>query len=375
MTYNVVIIDDEPWTREVVRGLGKWDEYGLQVIGEASDGEFGLELIRQVKPDIVITDIRMPHINGLDLIRKLREEGNDSLVVFISGYDEFEYARTAVALDAFSYILKPIKEDELNDQLLKCKIALGKRNKKDKEILFFAGNFISASWVDDFYTIRNEIYEALRGQQKDMLKDKFRCILTMIGKCNQKDNWIGQDHIVGIYYTLTNILSSYINSCGYTIGEIFGDRNTSFVFSKQSTLESMLQFVYELYLVGIDKLEELQRYKNTLDIDKIIRYIDANYCKGITLEETASRFYVSKEYLSKLFKQRIGESFSEYVTSRRMDKAKELICDLKLPLKDVSEMVGYMDLAHFYKVFKKYYGKTPGVMRDGLNIYNKIDLN
>lgn len=375
MTYNVVIIDDEPWTREVVRSLGKWNEYGLQVVGEAADGEYGLELIRQVKPEIVITDIRMPHLNGLDLIRKLREDGNDSLVIFISGYDEFEYARTALALNASSYILKPIKEEELNDQLLKCKIALGKRNRKEKEQLFFVGNFISASWADDFYTIRNEIYEALRGQQKDMLKDKFLGILAMITKCNQKDNWIPQNHIVGIYYTLTNILSSYINSCGYTIAEIFVDRNTSFVFSKQSTLETMLQFLYELFLVGIDKLEELQRNKNKLDIDRITRYIDENYCKGITLEETASRFYVSKEYLSKLFKQRIGESFSEYVTSKRMEKAKELICDLKLPLKDVSEMIGYIDLAHFYKVFKKYYGKTPGVMRDGLNIYKETDLN
>lgn len=374
MTHNVVIIDDESWTREVVRSLGKWDEYGLQVVGEASDGECGLELIRQVNPEIIITDIRMPHLNGLDLIRKLREDSNDAFVIFISGYDEFEYARAAVALDASSYILKPIKESELNEELRKCKDAISKLNKKEAERQFFVGNFISAEWANDFYTLRNEINEALRAQQKNLIKNKFIDIFNLIKKDNKKNYEITQGQMVGIYYTLSNILNRYITSCGYTIGKVFGDTNTSFVFSKQSTLENMLLFVYELYSLTIDKIEELQRNKNKLDIDKIVRYIEENYCNGITLEETASIFYVSKEYLSKLFKQRMGEGFSEYVTTQRMEKAKELICDLKLPIKVASEMVGYMDLAHFYKSFKKYFGKTPGDMRDGLNIYNKTDL-
>lgn len=374
MTHNVVIIDDESWTREVVRSLGKWDEYGLQVVGEASDGECGLELVRQVNPDIIITDIRMPHLNGLDLIRKLREDSNDAFVIFISGYDEFEYARAAVALDASSYILKPIKESELNEELRKCKDAISKLNKKEAERQFFVGNFISAEWANDFYTLRNEINEALRAQQKNLIKIKFIDIFNLIKKENKKNNEITQGQMVGIYYTLSNILNRYITSCGYTIGKVFGDTNTSFVFSKQSTLENMLLFVYELYPLAIDKIEEMQRNRNKLDIDKIIRYIEENYCNGITLEETASIFFVSKEYLSKLFKQRMGEGFSEYVTTQRMKKAKELICDLKLPIKVASEMVGYMDLAHFYKSFKKYFGKTPGDMRDGLNIYNKTDL-
>jgi two-component system response regulator YesN len=374
LAYNVVIIDDESWTREVVRSLGKWDEYGLQVVGEASDGECGLELIRQVKPEIVITDIHMPHLNGLDLIRKLREDAYDAFVIFISGYDEFEYARSAVSLGASSYILKPIKEKELNDQLIKCKDALSRRKEKETEQLFFVGNFINATWANDFYTLRNEINETFRAQQKNILKNKFYEVNNLIMNDKRKDSVVTQEQMVGIYYTLTNILNRYINSCGYTIGEIFGETNTSFVFGKQSTLEILLLFVYELYSIAIDKLEELQLNKNKLDIDRIAKYIDENYCNGITLEETASRFYVSKEYLSKLFKLRMGDGFSEYVTAKRMEKAKELICDLKLPLKEVSEMVGYIDLAHFYKTFKKYFGKTPGTMRDELNIYNKTSL-
>jgi Response regulator containing CheY-like receiver domain and AraC-type DNA-binding domain len=70
--YKVVIVDDEPWTREVIKALGEWEELGLEVVGEASDGEYGLELIRQTTPDIIITDVKMPHRNGIDLIGTLR---------------------------------------------------------------------------------------------------------------------------------------------------------------------------------------------------------------------------------------------------------------------------------------------------------------
>jgi len=382
MGYPVVIIDDEPWTREVVRCLGKWEEYGLQVVGEASDGESGLQLIRQIKPDIVITDVHMPHLNGLDLIRTLREEDCTAAVIFISGYDEFEYVKRALVLGAVNYILKPIKEEELNDQLKTCIENIEKQKNRELEKMTFTGDFINAYWAKDFYMLRNDISEALRGREKVILKKKFGEIEQISSNTiafNQRKEGmegvsIEREQMVGIYYSLINVLHRYIHSYGYTLSEIFGDKNTSFVFGQQSSINEMLTFIFSLYTVAMDKVEDLQRNKNRLDIEMIKTYIDENYCDGITLEETANRFYISKEYLSKLFKLRTGEGFSEYVTSKRMNKAKELICDLEIPLKDVSDMMGYVDLAHFYKAFKKYFGKTPGVLREELNMYNKTDL-
>jgi two-component system response regulator YesN len=102
--YKVIIIDDEPWTREVIKTLGNWTGLGLEVIGEASDGEYGLELIRQMSPDIILTDVKMPHLNGIDLIEILRRENNNSPVIFISGYDDYSYIRSALKLDAVDYL-------------------------------------------------------------------------------------------------------------------------------------------------------------------------------------------------------------------------------------------------------------------------------
>ena len=79
--YKVVIIDDEPWTREVIKTLANWEALGLEIAGEASDGEYGLELIRLTVPDIILTDVKMPHLNGIDLIDTLRKENNNTPVI------------------------------------------------------------------------------------------------------------------------------------------------------------------------------------------------------------------------------------------------------------------------------------------------------
>ena len=117
--YSVVIIDDEPWTREVVRRLGHWSELGLTIVGEASDGDLGLEMIRELHPDLILTDVRMPYLNGIDLIKTIRAEGNDAQVIFFSGFDDSSYIRSALRLGADDYLLKPIKPSELNERLEK----------------------------------------------------------------------------------------------------------------------------------------------------------------------------------------------------------------------------------------------------------------
>ena len=118
--YKAVIIDDEPWTREVIKSLGQWKELGIEVIGEASDGEYGRELISHLLPDIILTDVRMPHLNGIELVTRLRKEGNSAKVIIVSGYDDFDYIHSVIKLDVIDYLLKPVKPEELNEQLARA---------------------------------------------------------------------------------------------------------------------------------------------------------------------------------------------------------------------------------------------------------------
>lgn len=112
--YKVILVEDEPMIREGLRTTTPWADYGCQVVGEASDAVEAELLILQMKPDIVITDIRMPGVSGLQLIERVKGSVSCEFII-ISGYDQFEYAQKAVYLGVKGYLLKPIDDRELKD--------------------------------------------------------------------------------------------------------------------------------------------------------------------------------------------------------------------------------------------------------------------
>lgn len=110
---KVLIIDDEPPVRESIKLLIPWDKYFVLQVREACNGEEALEMIERDKPQIVFTDIRMPVMDGIEVLKRLRERGERLKVIIISGYNDFEYVRSALKYGSFDYILKPIDEEEL----------------------------------------------------------------------------------------------------------------------------------------------------------------------------------------------------------------------------------------------------------------------
>lgn len=111
--YKVLLADDETEVRDrLVKNLMKMD-IPLEVVGAAGDGQEALDIALDKKPDIVITDIAMPVFNGLELIRRMQEAGLQTKNIVISGYDEFDYARTAISLGVTDYLLKPFLPSEM----------------------------------------------------------------------------------------------------------------------------------------------------------------------------------------------------------------------------------------------------------------------
>ncbi|QJD87346.1 response regulator [Cohnella herbarum] len=121
MLLNVMIVDDEAPIRSGIKMKVDWEELGMQVAAEASDGAEALELIERGDIDLVITDITMPVMDGLNLIRKATEINDNVKFIIISGYSEFEYARTAMKYGISEYLLKPLKEAEMRASLLAVK--------------------------------------------------------------------------------------------------------------------------------------------------------------------------------------------------------------------------------------------------------------
>lgn len=115
--YKVVLVDDEHMILEGLSRVVPWERLGCQVSGTASNGQEGLALIRRVKPDILMTDIRMPNMDGLGMIAALRSEFPALQITVLTAFREFEYAQTAINLGVCRYLLKPSRMDELNEAI------------------------------------------------------------------------------------------------------------------------------------------------------------------------------------------------------------------------------------------------------------------
>lgn len=119
--YKVLIVDDEDLIRQGLITFVNWKAMGFEIVGEAADGNQAFEMIQKLKPHVVLTDIKMPGCTGIDLMKKIRNAGISVKIVVLSGYDEFEYAKTALEVGAIDYLLKPIKFDKLNEVFSKIK--------------------------------------------------------------------------------------------------------------------------------------------------------------------------------------------------------------------------------------------------------------
>lgn len=242
--YKIFLADDEIW---VIMGLKKLIEKTgapFRVVGEANNGIVALEEIEEKKPDVLITDIRMPGMDGLQLMQKIQEKNLDTRVVLVSGYAEFNYAQQAMRMGAVDYLLKPVEEEALAEVLERLEIMLNKDGKKPEE---------------------------------------------------QTD-------------------------------------------------------------------EEL----NPSVLESIIEEIRKNYKDNITLTKLAERYNISAGHLSSLLKEELGMPFSEYITSKRIQRAKELLDDESLSVDAIAREVGYKDYFYFTKVFKKAVGISPSKYRKNL---------
>lgn len=131
--YNVMIVDDEPAIREGLTTIMDWDALGFRVSDTAGSGREALAKLEQAQPDLIIMDIRLPGMNGLDVIRKIQEEGKGTPQHFLilSGYADFEYARQAISIGADGYLLKPVDEDEMAEELQRIYRMLESRKAAD----------------------------------------------------------------------------------------------------------------------------------------------------------------------------------------------------------------------------------------------------
>lgn len=122
--YKVLLVDDEQEVISVIEHKVSWGELGFEVIGSASNGAKAFEIAEKMQPDVVLTDIKMPYVDGLELSKQLKNEYPNIRIVIFTGFDEFEYAKEAIHLEIEEYLLKPVNSEELSDCLKRLKKSL-----------------------------------------------------------------------------------------------------------------------------------------------------------------------------------------------------------------------------------------------------------
>lgn len=125
--YHVIIADDEPWTVYRLQNLIDWNSFGFEIAGTAPDGPAALEMIKKSHPDLLLSDIRMPGLDGLKLVCEINSVSPETTVILVTGFSEFSYAKEAIRQGVFDYLVKPVKKAELSEALNRVKKLLDKK--------------------------------------------------------------------------------------------------------------------------------------------------------------------------------------------------------------------------------------------------------
>ncbi|MCI9411009.1 MAG: response regulator [Eubacterium sp.] len=376
---KVFLVEDEIIMREGIRNNIDWEKEGFEFVGEASDGELAYPLIQDSKPDILITDIRMPFMDGLELSRRVKEEMPDIKIIILSGYDEFEYAREGIRIGITEYLLKPIDGNKLLEavkrvaQLIRSELGSKPELKPGKEQDFGINNQVEEEGAAvqhssarqgaelgilevgklDRRVAERFLKTGLKSEVSDFIDDYF----SSFGINNIQSLLFRQYVTTDMYFTAVSMLEGL----GYENGELAKHCGEIRDINKVlSSVESNKEYLKKVLTTAIDLREAVSRKKYHSLLEEAKSYIQQNYDDAnISLNSVAASVNLSPNHFSSIFSQEMGKTFVEYLTSVRMEKAKELLRTSSLKSAEIAYAVGYKDAHYFSYLFKKNQDCTP----------------
>ncbi len=338
--YKILIADDKEIFRRKLKRIKYFTDNPEFVIAyETQNGQEALEILNKERVDIIITDIRMPIMDGMELLKEIRRQSLCACTVLLSEYTDFTYAKDGLTYGAFDYVIKPVTEEKIKDLLDRVRIFLD--NENDKQI--FSSSELKIA--------RNLI---INGDSKGIeLFDKIIMQLEM----NQKYS----------IAELQNILSDIITKI---VRELFSQQPYLEAYVDMKRLKNMSTQLYTNLNMLRDEclgiVEMLARLicrfrlntKNALVLN-VKDYVLANIDNKINLKSIAEHFYVNRTYLSHLFKQETGIFFVDYITMVKMERSKIFLSKGNNKIYEVALAMGYEDTEYFSKVFKNYTRYNP----------------
>ncbi len=343
---KILLVDDEKFAIEGLISLLDWDAFHGELIGTASSGEEACQLMETLHPDVVISDIKMTGMSGIDLSRIVQKKQEHIQMILLSAHSEFEYARQAIQYGVVNYILKPITREKITqlNELL-CSM---------EEKLALRRSSYLAAWDS---SLKEQLLEALRTKNRDMLDDFFQSPLFETLMSGDNCNTIGIQLISYLYLYLQEI---QVNQDALTTSRNKAIESFLDITSRQVKMDVIITMYYDL-LIGVT--DQAPSHADTIAA-YAFRYIKEHYTDPeFNLSALSYAMHVSLSHLSTVFKQATGTNLSAYVTELRLEKAKSLLPDMQYSITQVSLLSGYNYAKYFAKLFKKKTGATPREFR------------
>ena len=382
--YNILIVDDEPIVKIALRSILPWEEYGFFICGTAGNGLEALSLIEKQHPDVIITDLKMPGMDGLELIRTLKEKNYPGEILVLSNYEDFDSVRSALLLGAADYLLKiKIQADTLLACLNKTTEKLQKKAREKspvpEETISENRNRLLLSFFQGDSSLASFIQENRETKLGFMEKSCAICYVTF-------EKFLSNDAFSISANLLRDMILDAVQGALQPYILVLNDYSALVVFSQreltvsQIKVEQLVKKLYNRFTMyqsfapdmpyqeNLKNYEEARKiyqsfhqneghYKN--DVAKTIAYIEENYMHRLTLASISANVNLSSSYLCRVFKSEVGISITSYLNNLRIRKAATLIKEQALSLKEISAMVGIDDQLYFSRLFKKCMGISP----------------
>ena len=398
--WKVLIADDEPKIRRGLRTTIERLRPDMKVVAEAEDGEVALETARREQPDILMIDVRMPFLNGLELIEKLRGVLTDSIIIVVSGHDEFEYAQRALQLKVFDYVLKPAPQDVLSEVLSRAEESLVAA-RRQKQYLTWAHDqlernlpLLREQFLRDWVHGRlspEEIGEQEQFLGVQTLRPAAMALVHAVEHAVPTAPSAERERRLALY-AVRSVVEEILAPFG-PLRAFSDDSNTVVVLAARAggrewveaaaTIEprvvpSLCQAVIVAETTVAEgplavpeayealRAEVASRGSHRSFVVQAQRYVDSHYAEPtLSLQQVASAAQISPGYLSRLLKLETGFSFVDYLTRVRINKAVQMMSDPAVKIYEVAESVGYQSQHYFSRAFKRVFGRPPVEFRKG----------
>ncbi len=355
--YQVLIVDDEYDERALIRFLLK-DFYQTVCISEAANGQDAIKIINSEHIDILLTDVQMPFVDGIQLAKYAKKTCPDIEILFFSGYDDFVYVQNALSVQAVNYILKPINQDEFYNSFTEI------LSKLDSSIIHYTK---SDTYIENaFYQDIARDYDA---SPQPSLEDHQLLLVLRDAISTQNEIKIKNtiESFIQKYHSAFTVSHIYIR---YIYTSILQELFTCIPDLSQEEFNDTFKLIYSLkHLTDITQL--LENYckracehlaasaERNFATTQVIQYINEHYNEDISLNELAELVFLSPNYLSNIFAKDMGITINRYIRQIRMNQAYRYLTQTNMKISEISRQVGYPNTSYFCKLFQEQFDTSP----------------